>query len=79
MKLTKTQLYGRMLVMRLRKRLTRYQFEAKINGVWANEGRRRKNGSFTTWVNKPWKFVSDGKNTLRAKSWIEIARALELV
>ena len=79
MKLTKTQLYGRMLAMRLKKRLTRHQFEAKISGNWETLHRRNKNGSFTTWVIKPWKYVSDGKNTLRAKSWIEIARALELV
>ena len=64
--------------MKFKERLTRHQFEKKIHGPWKDDGRRRKNGSFTTWVDNPWKYISDGKSTLRAKSWYEIAGALKL-
>lgn len=63
--------------------LTRLLFESLILGNW--EDKRvggfsyRANGKFKTWKHSQWKFVSDGKSTLRAKTWWELARALELV
>jgi len=60
------------------KPLTRHQFEKLIKGTWIKEGRRRQNGKFFTWVFNNQKFVTDGKSTLRAGSWSEIAKALRL-
>lgn len=65
------------------KRLSRFGFENLIYGDWKDvrtpSSHRRENGKFRTWIRKPWKFVSDGTVVLRAKSWDELAKALELV
>ena len=61
--------------------MNRYKFEQLISGPWASErgDRIRRNGKFSTYVRKPWKFVSDGQVALRAKTWKELAIALTLV
>ena len=67
---------------KLKPKLTRIQFEALFPGAWVKmKGDRfRKNGKFTTAVvkDKGWKVCHDGVNAIRAKTWIDIAKALEL-
>ena len=59
----------------------RHNFEQLVHGDWVSEkdDRIRRNGAFSTYVRKPWKFVSDGQVALRAKTWKELAIALKLV
>jgi hypothetical protein len=58
--------------------MTRYQFEALLEGDWEkiDNDRLRKNGKFSTFIRGPWKYLSDGTNMLRAKSWHEISEIL---
>lgn len=62
------------------KKLSRLQFERLIAGEWKpmQGDRFRKNGSFRTWVKDGKKWVSDGNATLRAQTWLELAKALSL-
>lgn len=65
-----------------KRRLSRLQFEALFPGEWEKQkgDRFRKNGKFTTAIvkEKGWKVCHDGKNAIRAKTWLAIAKALEL-
>lgn len=65
---------------RANKRMSRKQFEALIKGEWntLQNDRYRKNGKFTTYVKAQFKFLSDGENTIKTKTWNELAIALEL-
>lgn len=61
--------------------MRRYEFEKLVQGDWksCNSDRWRENGRFKTYIKKEWKFINDGKRALRAKSWIELARTLNLI
>ena len=64
----------------LKKTLTRRNFEKLIAGNWeeSTNSKIRKNKDFLTNVDKGFKYCSDGTTTIKAKSWVEIARALNL-
>lgn len=65
-------------------RLSRNQFEALIQGTWRESanGDRRTNGTFTTFImrrpNEPkYKAITNGQQTIRAKTWGELALAIK--
>jgi hypothetical protein len=60
--------------------VSRAGFERRIHGKWTrHEDGKRTNGLFTTRVLRDGrKQVSDGVSTVRARTWAELAKALEL-
>ena len=61
--------------------MKRYDFEKLILGDWKEmmNGRWRENGPFKTYVRQEWKFIHDGKNAIKARTWKELALALGLI
>jgi len=66
---------------RVKKRMTRAQFERLIRGTWVKKhgDRYRRNGPFETRVEDGWKYIYDGEQAIRAKTWYELAEALRLI
>lgn len=65
-------------------KMSRKQFESLIPGLWTSHGLYRSNGSYKTYLKKftggqTFKVLSYKAGIVKGKSWLEIARELELI
>lgn len=63
-----------------KKTLSRYGFEQLIGGYWQEKAgdRYRENGEFRTFVVPGQKCIQNGNQVLKARTWRQLAQALEL-